>query len=334
MSTPSEITPAETTGLATVQAGTRQVSDERLSAERLSAERLSANDLLSMYLLRFDRPNTRSAYRNDLCSFFGSTTIELEQARGVTFVEVNRYLAELEASGARPSTQQRKTAAIRGFFSWLIALGLMGHNPAAPQLVRRQRRSHTADRVITVLTREQAAALVGAVDPERRSGPRDRALLLTLLHCVLRRSEAAAMEYSHLRRAGPYWVLDLPHTKGGADQTVKVPEHVVTEIEAVRRHYGHGPGPIWRSLSSNSLGHQLAPGSIYEMVRAHARKAGIFETVGAHTLRHTGCTLAIEAGATLQQVQTHARHKQLQTTMAYVHQRDRLRDSAADYIKL
>jgi len=34
------------------------------------------------------------------------------------------------------------------------------------------------------------------------------------------------------------------------------------------------------------------------------------------------------------QVQLHARHKQIETTMTYVHQRDRLCDSAADYINL
>jgi hypothetical protein len=34
----------------------------------------------------------------------------------------------------------------------------------------------------------------------------------------------------------------------------------------------------------------------------------------------------------VQQVQTHARHNNIETTMMYLHQRDKLRDSAADYI--
>jgi integrase len=190
------------------------------------------------------------------------------------------------------------------------------------------------DRVVTALTREQAQALIAAVDPQRRSAYRDRALLLTLLFGVLRRSEAAAMDFSHLRSVGQFWILELPQAKGGSEQYVKLPDHVITEIKAMQTHYGYGSGPVWRSMSRNSYGKRLSAASIYEIVRTHALKAGICEQVGAHTLRHTGCTLAVEAGASLQQVQSHARHKQLQTTMIYVHQRDRLSDSAADYIDL
>ena len=139
------------------------------------------------------------------------------------------------------------------------------------------------------------------------------------------------MDVEHIRPLGKYWIIDLPYTKGGADQYVKIPDHVVDVIEAHKEHYGIATGPLWRSLSKRNTGGRLTPTSIYRIVRATAVAAGLPD-IGAHTLRHTGCTLAIEAGATLQQVQSHARHKQIETTMAYVHQRNRLRDSAADYI--
>lgn len=293
-----------------------------------------SDDLLPVYLLRFERENTRRSYKRDLQQFFGTESIVLSQAAEVSFVGVNAWVESLENAGAAPSTIQRKIAALRGFFSWLIALGALPNNPADRQLIRRGRRSVATDRVITVLTRDQARALVDAVDPDRPSGTRDRALLLTLLNGVLRRSEARAMDFEHLRRTGPYWVLSLPRTKGGADQYVKLPEHVIEAIEEVRAVYGFRSGPVWRALSNNHYGRRLSGHSIYTIANTHAHKAGISELVGAHTLRHTGCTLAIEGGATLQQVQAHARHKQLQTTMVYVHQRDRLKDSASDYIRI
>ena len=292
------------------------------------------DDLLPVYLLRFDRENTRRSYRKDLQQFFGSPIVVLPQAASVSFVDVNAWIESLELSGAAPASIQRKTAALRGFFSWLIALGALTNNPADRQLVRRGRRSTATDRVITVLTRDQARALIDVVDMDRPSGARARALLLTLLHGVLRRSEARGMDFEHLRKAGPYWVLELPHTKGGADQYVKLPEHVVEAIEEVRAVYGFRTGPVWRALSNNHYGRRLSGHSIYTIASQHAQKAGISDIVGAHTLRHTGCTLAIEGGASLQQVQAHARHKQLQTTMVYVHQRDRLKDSASDYIQI
>lgn len=143
------------------------------------------------------------------------------------------------------------------------------------------------------------------------------------------------MNVEHLKTIGPYTVLNLPMAKGGANQSVKIPDHVAVVVRDMIDHYGITSGPIWRSLSRNaSAGKRLSGTSIYSIVNKHARRAGILDVVGAHTLRHTGCTLAIEGGASIQQVQTHARHKSIATTMLYVHQRDRLANSAADFIRL
>lgn len=291
-------------------------------------------DLLPLYLLRFDSENTRRSYANDMTQFFGSDVITLRVARTVTFVHVNEHLELMSAEGAKATSMQRRVAALRGFFSWLIALQLIDQNPADRQLIRRIPRANRRDRIITVLSRDEAGRLIEAVDTELSSFVRNQTLLLVLLHCVLRRSEARSMDFEHLRKVDRYWVLDLPFTKGGTDQYIKVPEHVAEAILAHKKHYAYANGPVWRSLSRNSYGKRLSTTSIYTIVRKTAERAGIAAQVGAHTLRHTGCTLAIEAGASLQQVQAHARHKNLETTMIYVHQRDRLSDSAADYIDL
>ena len=314
--------------------------DSRLSIHTDQSASLPAGidseqrDLIPLFLLRYDRPNTRRSYTRDLQSFFQSDAVTLEMARAASFADVNAYIEGLESEGYASATLRRRVASLRGFFAWLVALGVLNQNPADRHLVRRIKRSGGSDRAITVLTREQARHLIEAVDMSHEAGVRNRALIYTLLHCVLRRSEAAAMDFEHLRPVGRYWVLDLPSTKGGADQFVKVPDTVRDEIKNVSEFYGTGSGPVWRSLSPNSFGRRLSTTSIYDIVNRTAVAAGIEATVGAHTLRHTGCTLAIEAGATVQQVQSHARHKNLETTMIYVHQRDRLADSAADFIDL
>jgi site-specific recombinase XerD len=290
------------------------------------------SDLLPIYLLRFERPATRRAYSDDISAFFGSEFVTLRMAREVSFVAVNEHILSLQSTGYAPATIRRKVSGIRGFFDWLVALELLDRNPAHRQVVRRVQRTAASDEIFTVLTREQARRLVDATSQFGASGVRDRALILTLIHCALRRSEAAAMDVEHLRTVGPYWVLDLPVAKGGTDQTVKVPARVVEVIDEVKQHYGIHDGPLWRSLSNNSAGRRLSARSIYAIVHRCARAAGLREEIGAHTLRHTACTLAIEGGATPQQVQAHARHKKLETTMLYVHQRDRLRDNASDYI--
>ncbi|MEM9665837.1 MAG: tyrosine-type recombinase/integrase [Bacteroidota bacterium] len=290
-------------------------------------------DLLTAFLQRYDRPATRRAYRNDLTQFFGTDRISVEMTQVVRFVHVNQHIADLEAGFHKPSTIKRRVAALRGFFSWLLALGLIPVNPTDKHLLRRVRAARYQDRAITFLTSEQAGQLVDAAATSgKASAQRDEALILTLLHGVLRRSEATRMDAAHLRPLGPYWVLDLPETKGGADQFIKLPTHVVETIHRLLAAEGVQGGPVWKSYSNNGRGRRLSPGSIYRIVQSTAQRAGLLESVGAHTLRHTGCTLAIEAGASIHQVQAHARHKKIETTMVYVHQRDRLRNSAADFI--
>ena len=292
------------------------------------------HNLIDLFLQRYDRYQTVRTYTNDLTQFFGTREVTLPLARAVNFTSVNRYISLMEADGYKPSTIRRRMAAVRGFFDWLVALGALERNPADRMLLRRIRSTRTKDRPIVFLTAQQAERLIEATAKAGKASPRDRALILAMIYCVLRRSEAAAMDVQHIRPLGHYWVLDLPEAKGGADQYVKIPAHVVEEIERMKAHYGFSEGPLWRSLSNNNRGGRLTPHSIYRIVKQTAGRAGLSEEIGAHTLRHTGCTLAIEAGASLQQVQTHARHKNIETTMVYIHQRDKLRDSAADYIKI
>lgn len=290
-------------------------------------------NLLPVYLRRYDRAHTRRAYRTDLEQFFGTAFVNLEQARAKSFMQMNRHIRELERDGRKPATIRRRISAVRGFYDWLIALEAVERNPADKNLIRRVRASRRRDQTITFLTRQQARALLKATKDAGAAALRDRALIMTLLHCVLRRSEAANMNVEHLRPLGHYWVLDLPDAKGGSDQYVKVPAHVVETIHDMMDAYGISEGPLWRSFSNRNRGDRLTADAIYKMVKRTAERAGLPD-IGAHVLRHTGCTLAIESGATIEQVKTHARHKDIDTTMNYIHQRNKLRDSAADHINI
>lgn len=311
----------------------------------LSGQSPEAINLLPVYLQRYDRSHTRRSYRTDLTQFFGTDHIDVQLAREASFMHVNQHIRELEDRGSKPSTIRRRIAAIRGFYDWLIALEAVERNPADKNLIRRVRTVTRKDKSITFLSQAQAKELLKATawvwrtkdgEKVRRDNPahlRDRALILTLIHCVLRRSEAAAMDVEHVRPLGRYWILDLPEAKGGTDQYVKIPDHVVEAIEDMKDSRNIESGPLWRSISNRNRGDRLTADAIYKLVKRTAERAELPD-IGAHALRHTGCTLAIDSGASIQQVQTHARHKDIDTTMTYVHQRNKLRDSAADHISL
>jgi site-specific recombinase XerD len=144
------------------------------------------------------------------------------------------------------------------------------------------------------------------------------------------------MEVGDVRPLGRHWVIDLPSGKGRTGSYVKIPDPVVGAIDAVQSRYDINEGPLWRSLSNRNYGERLTPDAVYKIVRRTGEAAG-FQDVSVETLRHTGLTLAIQAGASLRQVQMHAR---LQSTTSAERYADtaassgRLTESAAEYIDL
>lgn len=291
-----------------------------------------SGDLVPLFLLRYDRPNTRRSYGHALRVFFGADAVTLAMARAVTFVDVNGHLAGLEAEGKKPATLRQRAAVLRAFFGWLIALRGVRRNPADRMLVRRIPVADWRTRSVRVLTSEEAGALVATTDPSTALGARDRALLLVLLKGCLRRSEAVGLDFSDVRPVGDYWTLQIASAKGGAGQYVKATEDVVAAVANVRDRCGWEDGPIFRCLARGpKYGARLSGQGVDARVRLAAKRAGL-PPVSPHVLRHTGCTLAFEGGARIEQVQAHARHVLVGTTLVYVHQRDKLGNSAADVL--
>jgi site-specific recombinase XerD len=91
----------------------------------------------------------------------------------------------------------------------------------------------------------------------------------------------------------------------------------------------------WRQLSGPLLaaaaGGRLRQGHLWELVRRLARTAGIraWEQLSPHSLRHSAITFALDAGASLRDVQDYAGHKDPRTTSRYDHSRDSLDRNAA-----
>src|SRR5438552_12975971 len=84
----------------------------------------------------------------------------------------------------------------------------------------------TGIRVGNWLSLRQAQALLSAPDIATLRGLRDRAILAVLLGCGLRRSEAAALTFTHLQqRDGRWCIVDLVG-KHGQVRTAPTPTWV------------------------------------------------------------------------------------------------------------
>ena len=64
-------------------------------------------------------------------------------------------------------------------------------------------------------------------------------------------------------------------------------------------------------------GERLLPSAAYRTVQALARRAGIEKSISPHSLRHSFVTAALDAGASLRDVQDAAGHADPRTTRRY-----------------
>ena len=265
---------------------------------------------------------TLSAYRADLFDFAASRGAS---AGWDTSVETPiHYLSVLGSPGRghgaalRPTTLRRRAAAIRGFYRFCYAEGLI-----AADLAERFDLPHQSRLLPEVLTVEEVVRLLEQRGDGSPAGIRDRALLELLYAAGLRISEAVGLDRDDIDLEEG---LVLVVGKGDRERQVPVGEvaimwlvRYVSEVrpEWLGRAEGdvrHG-GPLFVSVRGDRLDRRRA----WEMLVAAAKSAGLKGGISPHTLRHSYATHLLEGGADLRVVQELLGHASINTTQLYTH---------------
>ena len=83
--------------------------------------------------------------------------------------------------------------------------------------------------------------------------------------------------------------------------------------------------PLFEATGNKAGGERLTTRSISRIVKERMGSADIVSNrLTAHSLRHTAITLSLLGGATIQETQNFARHSNINTTMIYAHNIDRI----------
>lgn len=95
------------------------------------------------------------------------------------------------------------------------------------------------------------------------------------------------------------------------------------------RGYPDEKEPLFISLSRRNQNGRLTTRSVSRIVKNALKGCGLNSVkLTAHSLRHTAVTLSLLGGATIQETQAMARHANIETTMRYAHNINRVENAA------
>lgn len=268
--------------------------------------------------------NTIAAYRNDLSQFEAYLDArrgpaKLDAWRGVPHGLVVGFTELLRERMYKDATVARKVAAVKSFFGFLTAEGLVNQDPTenmkSPQVGKSLPRALSVREVDDLL--EQ---------PGRRNTPearRDKCMLELLYATGLRVSELVSLDLADIAlESDPVTVRCVG--KGDRERVLPVYQRPVDEL---RQYIFHVRPRLVRNRRESALfvnrrGERLTRQGFWLILKNYARDAGLDKSVTPHTLRHTYATHMLSGGMPLRHVQDALGHASISTTQIYTHLTD------------
>ncbi len=199
---------------------------------------------------------------------------------------------------------------------------------------------------------DEAAALLAAAAEDKWS-----ALWLVILGLGLRRGEALGLRWADIDFANQTLQVReiVQRVRGAADpvtgkrssrlvtkppktdaskRTLAVPETVVEELRAWRRHQHQMrvAAPVWLAedlVFTTSVGTAIEPRNVNRQWRKVCQAAGVERPVVPHALRHAWGTYLMARGVDVKTISAGYGHTQLSTTQRYLHAMEEVARDAA-----
>ena len=260
--------------------------------------------------------NTTAAYRNDLQQLadYISENVTAEDSKwgAITRPIIQDFIINMKARGYSETSVARKVAALRSFFIFLSAEGIIPKNPAdglsSPRVGKALPKAISLNEVDELL--EQ---------PARRGTPeakRDRAMLELLYATGMRVTELMSLDLENLSLGGQPFVRCLG--KNAKERSIPIHEQAV---EALHIYLDEARPVLARpeepGLFVNRRGERLTRQGFWLILKAYAKAAGLGRDVTPHTLRHSFATHMLKGGMSLRSVQEMLGHANISTTQVY-----------------
>ncbi len=236
------------------------------------------------------------------------------------------YLDHLYQSGLGQRSIARHLTTLRGFYGFLLREGQIHTDPTEHLGTPKQWQT-----IPKFLNLEDIEKIIQTTDTTRPNGLRDRAMLELLYATGLRVSELCRLGLGDCKID-----LGVVRTTGKGNKQRLVPAGKEA-MKAVAAYLESGRAPLLKGRASRYLfvtvrGGCLTRQAFWKLLAGYGRKAGIFQGITPHVLRHSFATHLLEGGADLRSVQVMLGHSDISTTQIYTHvMRSRLRQTVEEH---
>lgn len=279
----------------------------------------AANRTLEFFTANIRNPNTRRAYARAVAGFATwCEGQELHELAALRPVHVAAYVEQLQGHLSAPSVKQH-LAALRVLFDWLVVGQVVPFNPASA--VRGPKHSVRKGKT-SVLSAEEARAMLDAIDVTTPVGLRDRALIGLMVYTFARVGAAIGMRVEDVYVQGRRTWVRL-HEKGGKVHEMPCHHNLEAYVDAYLSTAGVSDDKkAFLFRSAKGRGGQLSAlpmgqADVYRMIGRRAAAASVDTKVGCHSCRATGITAYLRNGGKLEVAQRMANHESARTTGVY-----------------
>lgn len=277
---------------------------------------VKVGDAVTLYLASHeDRNHSRKTlawYRQMLGQFtehIGSDA----NLRELTPDAIRNYLRTVREKKVSKFTLHAYARTLKTFLRWLGREGFVAADLWTT--VELPKVPNYQDVTIDVLTDDEIVRLLNMFDPNTDIGARDKAIFCLMVESGLRLEEVANLKVSDVHAAEMYLKV---HGKGDRESYVPLGE---TTSRALARYATAFRIPVdtrtdtfFLTVYGDPLKYQAIP-SIFDRL---AERSGI-RRLHPHLLRHTAATRMLANGADLHSVQRLLRHRDIRTTLRYLH---------------
>ncbi len=181
------------------------------------------------------------------------------------------------------------------------------------------------------LSKAEAKDMLDSIERGTKQGKRNYALILMLIKTGMRRAELVALNRSDIKIMDGHHVAIIEHGKGDKRRIVKLRVDVYRALE----EYLAARGPEGEALfvsfrrGDHPTGNRMTDKAVELLVKKYAPTG---TDLTPHGLRATFATLALEAEASLHQVQYALGHADPRTTERYQRRKPNLDNNAVDVL--